>query len=112
MDSAGSVQRDLFSKFIMAFNRAERETYKVDRLIPGPDELAEREKCRRIPTMTGRKRLSRGIIEEQLTEVEGIIDHLGTLTENVDDASQFAQMLADSEPVEGAEEIDIKSIIG
>ena len=52
------------------------------------------------------------IVEEQLTEVEGILDHLSALTDNVDDASQLAQMLADADPVEGAEEIDIQEIIG
>ncbi len=112
MDSAGSIQSDLFSKFLLAYRRIEREAVRVDRLIPTPEVMADREKRKRIPTMSGRRRMARGVVEEQLTEVEGILDHLSTLTDNVDDASQLAQMLADADPVEGAEEIDIEEIIG
>ncbi|GEM_PF-6359567 len=112
MDSAGAIQRDLFAKFLTAFRRGERETVRVGNLIPTPKVLADREERRRVPTMSGRKRLVRGVLDEQLTEVEGIIDHLGTLDDNFDDASVYAQMLADADPIEGAEEIDIESIIG
>ncbi len=110
MDSAQAVQRELFSKFFLAYDRVGRETGKVEKIMPTQEKLAERERSKHIPTMTGKKRISRGVIEEQLKEVEGIVDHLGALTDNIDEASAVAQLLADAEPVPGAEEIDIESL--
>ena len=111
MDSAASVQEELFSKFMVAYERVERETGKVDKLIPDAKTLAEREKVKRVPTMSGKKRVVRGPVEEQLSEVEGILDHLGALADNIDEASDAAKSLAEAEPVPGAIEIDIEEII-
>ena len=110
MDSA-ALQKELFSKVAVAYDRVEVETGRVEKLIPTPEILEEREKRRIVPTMSGKRRIVRGVVEEQLTEVEGILDHLGALTENIDEASLRAQALADAEPVEGAEEIDISQFI-
>ena len=113
MDNAALAQRELFSKFMLAYGRVERETGRVDKLIPSPETMAEREKAKMVNTMSGmRKRSVRGVIEEQLSEVEGILDHLGSLSENIDEASEVSKMLAEAEPVEGAEEIDISEIEG
>ncbi len=111
MDNAAVAQRELFSKFMLAYGRVERETSRVDSLIPSSEQLAEREKTKMVTTMNGvRKRSIRGVIEEQLSEVEGILDHLGSLSENIDEASQVSKMLAEAEPVEGAEEIDLSEL--
>ncbi len=111
MDSPASVQRELFSKFLVAYDRVEREAGKVDKFIPDEKTLEEREKMKYVPTMSGKKRILRGVVEEQLTEVEGILDHLGALTDNIDDASDAAKSLAEAEPVPGAVEIDITEIV-
>jgi hypothetical protein len=111
MDNAALAQRELFSKFMLAYGRVERETDRVDKLIPSAEKLADREKTKMVSTMSGvRKRSIRGVIEEQLSEVEGILDHLGSLSENIDEASEVSKMLAEAEPVEGAEEIDISEL--
>ena len=111
MDSAASVQKELFSKFMIAYDRVESETGKVGKLIPDSKTLAEREQVKRVPTMSGKKRIVRGVVEEQISEVEGILDHLGALSDNIDDASDIARSLAEAEPVPGAEEIDIAELI-
>ena len=110
MDSAQSIQRDLFSKFMMSYGGIEREASRVGKLIPTADTLADREKRKRVPTMSGRKRVARGVVEEQLTEVEGILDHLDALTDNIDEAGETARMLAEADPVPGAEEIDLSGL--
>ncbi len=110
MDSAGMLQRELFSKFTVAYEKVEREAGKVSRLIPTAEVLADREKRKRVPTMSGRKRIIRGVVEEQITEVEGILDHLDALTDNIEEAGETARQLAEADPVEGAEEIDISDL--
>ena len=112
MDSAVTTQQELFSKFMVAYDRVESETGKVGKLIPTPEKIAERERAKLVPTMSGKKRVLRGGVEEQLSEVEGIIDHLGSLTENIDEASAVAKRLAEADPVPGAVEIDIEDILG
>ena len=89
MDSAATTQRELFSKFMIAYNRVQRETVKVDRSIPSPGKLNEREELKKRPTMTGRARMVRGVVEEQLSEVEGILDHVVCLIDNLDDYGVF-----------------------
>ena len=110
MDSAATTQRELFSKFMIAYNRVQRETVKVDRSIPSPGKLNEREELKKRPTMTGRARMVRGVVEEQLSEVEGILDHVDCLIDNLDEAGDLTQRLADAEPVEGAVEVDVEEI--
>ena len=111
MDSAALTQQELFSKFMVAYDRVEVETGKVSKLIPDAQKLAEREKAKLVPTMSGKKRILRGVVEEQISEVEGILDHLGNLTENIDEASEAAKRLAEAEPVPGAVELDISEIV-
>ncbi len=111
MDGPASVQRELFSKFMVAYDRVERETTKVDKLIPSEKTLEEREKTKMVPTMSGKKRILRGVVEEQISEVEGILDHLGALADNIDEASNAAKSLAEAEPVPGAVEIDLSEIV-
>ena len=110
MDSTASVQKELFSKFMVAYDRVEVEAGKVSKLIPDSKKLAEREKAKLVPAMSGKKRILRGVVEEQISEVEGILDHLGSLTENIDEASEAAKRLAEADPVEGAVELDISDI--
>ena len=110
MDSAQAIQRDLFSKFLVSYGRIERESVRVRKLIPTPEVMADREQRKRVPTMSGRKRISRGVVEEQLSEVEGILDHLDALTDNIEEAGETARLLAEAEPVPGAEEIDLSEL--
>ena len=91
MDSAASVQKELFSKFMVAYDRVESEADRVGHLIPDAKTLAERQQVRTVPTMSGKKKVLRGVVEEQLSEVEGILDHLGALTNNIDEASDVAR---------------------
>ena len=89
-------QKDLFMQFLVVYNDLGMRVKVIKNLLPTEEEWAERDQLRLIPTMTGRKKVSRNILEEELVEVEGILDNLDVLLERLDQAAQIVNEMVEA----------------
>ena len=88
-------QKEMFMQFLVIYNDMGMRLKVIKSLIPTEQELAERDKLRYVPTMSGRTKVSRNIIEEELTEVEGILDNLDVLLERLDQAAEIVNSMVE-----------------
>ena len=88
-------QKEMFMQFLVVYNDLGMRLKVIRNLIPTDEDLAERDRLRYVPTMTGRTKVSRNLIEEELTEVEGILDNLDVLLERLDQAAEIVNSMVE-----------------